>query len=315
MSQNPAELWSQIHAAMEQEQYEAVIQLLAVFAQLVPQNHHKNTLLLAAARCGLGDVNAALSIFQEEIAVRKSWYSRKDIEVDYAKEFGPALKSGSLDAILDTFHLMQAQDEKQLSNTPIVTTPPIQHANERFPMFVALHGWGETTDFFKQHWHNEHFDRKYICIYPGSTTLGAPGQPCWSNSDRAHEDIVGVLANQGTIDSVDLSMSIIGGFSQGGGLALEYLLQGKSDFRRCLALCPVIPEISDDEICAAATRNAKVYFVLGGLDKQNVKAVKSFASRLDRHMLEYKLLIDPACHHWFPDSFQEIAESATAFLN
>lgn len=314
-SLNPTELWARIQTEIKYENYTEALEHALNFAEHFPENFHGNTLVEAAIQCALSQTDKALTIFKNALDTKGCWYTAKNLSVDYAKEFKTALESGLFDQILATWEEKRANEEKSIEHSAIVTKPKSSQPEARYPMFLGLHGWGESAEFFKQHWHNKYLEEQFICLYPQSSVLGAPGRPCWDDPDRSYEDIVALFEDRSNIQSVIFGKSIWGGFSQGGRLALEYVLRGNADIRFCLSLCPTVPDVTDDHIRAAANRNVKVYIVLGGLDKINVTAVTAFARRLEQHELIHKIEIDPKCSHWFPETFPEMTRNALDFFS
>ncbi len=313
-SENPGELFARINQLLMEQRYNEALPLANKFAELLPHNHFHTTLIFAAINSGLKQFDQAVKLFRDVLETKGCWFSKETLNSAFNSVFKPILASGRLDALLAEWRSRRERDEKEFNNSPIVTRPPQAAQNADFPLFVGLHGLGETTQFFRQHWHTETLDNNYICVYPGSTVLESPGNPSWHDGARAGQDITAALEDRTNMQNVLFRNSVFGGFSQGGKLALQYVISNKTSTSNCLVLCPLIPSLSDEGIAAAAARGVKIFFALGGLDQNNVAAVAAFAARLKTYNIQHQIEVDPRCGHWFPQSWPEITRRAREFF-
>jgi len=177
----------------------------------------------------LGETDQALATFAEALDGQHWWSETmlRDSDLDPLREL-PQWKT-LLKRSLD----LQAK-EPALEPTPLVVPPSEQGAGDGWAL-VVLHGAGARPEVEAEHWKAATQDGWTIVVPQSTQRLSAAGRYGWHDLERARADVMMQLEKTGWLSEGSL---VVGGFSQGGGLAAHLVCTGTVDAQGLVVLGP-----------------------------------------------------------------------------
>ena len=179
-------------------------------------------------------------------------------------------------------------------------------------LLVALHGRTETAADAAMRWRPATYRATVLAV--GSSRLVAPGQRVWDDRALAARELGDAVEDVREERSVD--RLVLGGFSQGGALAVEEALVGADAF---VAVAPSLGRVGmrgPDELAellpGAAVRRVRGVIVTGERDPRLANAER-LAEDADAAGLAVRLDVVAGVGHVFPPDWPERLRDALAF--
>lgn len=257
------------------------------------------------------------------------------------KKYGPAIKAleyghkrgifygiwdfmGPAFAPLKGLKKFQAFEEKnrgfiaaaqQLAKLKLeIVTPEEYDPGKKYPLFLALHGGGNTLDDFKPHWHSERLKTEFIVAYVQSTQVASMKGFHWQDPALTARDLAEALRQVGAGYPIDEQRILIGGFSSGGFAALTVSLKNMLPVIGFIALCPPLPEdVTEEDIRQAAGRGIRGTILTTEMD-QRLPDQRKLADNFSRLGLQYQFAVTPNVGHWYPDDLDRRIDQAIAHI-
>lgn len=191
---------------------------------------------------------------------------------------------------------------------------PDQPAQDSYPLLLALHGRDgnarETIEYWKtlsaQGW---------LVAAPQSSQLLGFNSYCWDDRAKAEYEIGELVKELQTQHPIDLQHVILGGFSQGGGMAARLALNGVLQARGFIAVSPFLQGI--EEIAHAGGNHSPArlrgYLVTGSLDSSQDMFAEIERLLQDRGV-PYLRENHPDLAHDFPLDFEHSLEAAIPYI-
>ncbi|HEY7874354.1 MAG TPA: hypothetical protein VIG64_04450 [Actinomycetota bacterium] len=179
---------------------------------------------------------------------------------------------------------------------------------------VVLHGRTGNLRDLGDRWGGvaEHVD----VVLVQSSQVVAHGMHCWDDLATAGRDVAAAVA---AVDG-DGAMVVLGGFSQGAGLATRVTLKGDVGARGFLAIAPSFfrAGLTPDDMVALApgARRAGVRGVIfaGAKDDRYRDPAEEVARRLADAGVPIASSVVPGMGHDYPDPFARVVEDALSFI-
>ncbi len=191
-----------------------------------------------------------------------------------------------------------------------VATPPGYDSTKRYPLFVALHGGGESIAALKPHWVSPRLQAEFLIAWVQSSQVASMTGFHWQDEARTRRDLQAAYAEVVARYPVDPDQVIVGGFSSGGFASLVTAFHQTLPARGFVALCPEVPaSLTDDDIAAAVRRNLRGALLTTELDHR-VAAQRALAERWKKAGLDAEFTVTPNIGHWFPKDFGQQLDRA-----
>jgi predicted esterase len=157
--------------------------------------------------------------------------------------------------------------------------------------------------------------RDFIVVYVQSALVSCSGGYSWDGEAELHRKELGqcyeeVLASY----SVDTDMVIVSGFSAGGKVSIDVLVNEVLPVKGFIALGPDKPtEFSREGIEAARERDGRGVILEGEqtVDNPNLQEMQTVFKELG---FPYELIINEGIGHWYPDDLSSKVDRALAFI-
>jgi len=293
-----------------QEKYAEAASLLESVLDRFPDNVASNTYNLALARLSMGDNERAV-LALEEGHRRGIFYA---IWYLTAKQWEPLKGLPRFEAVLKENRTRVADAQKKAS-MKIETAPPARYdPAKKYPLFIALHGGGESITDFKPSWTSPRLRGEFITVYVQSSQVASMTGFHWQDIPITRRELE--TAYRQTLEQypVDTDRVIIGGFSSGGFGSLAVALKNYFPVRGFVVLCPEVPTtISEEDIQAAKARGLRGSLLTTEADNR-VEQQRALIDRLEKSGLSVDFHLTPAIGHWYPNDFEALLDTAISFI-
>jgi predicted esterase len=195
-----------------------------------------------------------------------------------------------------------------------VITPESYDAKKKYPLFLALHGGGETLAEFMPQWWSLRLKSEFLVAYIQSSQLAGMNGFHWQDVDITKKELAEALRQVCANYPVDEQRVVIGGFSSGGFASLISSLKNVLPVSGFIALCPEVPEgVSDDDIRQAVARGVRGTILSTAMDDRLDKQ-RQLADRFRNLGLQYQFMVTPDIGHWYPENLDKLLDQAIAHI-
>jgi predicted esterase len=294
----------------QQKKYAEAAALLESVLDRYPANVMANTFNLAAARVYLGRNENAVEALEEGLR-RGVFFGLWD--------FGAPLWDPLRDTPRFQAFLLanQARVDEAQSKAILLTdfvTPEGYNPARKYPLFIALHGGGETMAELKPLWTSPRLRSEFITVYVQSTQVASMTGFHWQDVALTRRDVEAAYKKVLAQYPVDTGRVVIGGFSSGGYGAMVTAFADILPVCGFVALCPSVPEsLRDEDILAAKSRGLRGTLLTTERDHR-VEAQRALAERMTKLGLAVEFHETPDIGHWFPDDFAARLDRAIGLI-
>jgi len=304
------EMRAHLGQLFEQQKYAEAASLLESVLDLFPENVLANTFNLAAARAYLGEADKAVAALEEGHR-RGVFYGTWDFGGDL---WTPFKGSPRFDAFWKENEARIAEAQSRAVLLTDVLTPAGYDPARTYPLFIALHGGGETVAELKPLWTSPRLRSDFITVYVQSTQVASMKGFHWQDVALTRRDVEAAYKKVLSQYPVDAGRVVIGGFSSGGYGAMVAAFAGLFPVRGFIALCPPVPEVlRDEDILGAKGRGLRGTILTTEMDHR-VEAQRAFAERLKGLGLPVEFHMTPDIGHWFPEDFGAQLDRAVGLI-
>lgn len=213
---------------------------------------------------------------------------------------------------------LSVRRSKQPSKSDNITVIP-DNADLPYPLMLSLHGGGGFIEDEYESWKTI-VDQGYILGIPRSTNL------YWSGMDSAYwpdyissvNDIKNYIDTINVNNIIDTNRLFLGGFSQGGGVAVQIALTGDIPVRGFVVVAPGggmmdEPDKWQSLIDNANNRDLRGMIIRGTEDLAIPREkVQDFVKTLIEGGINCQFLEYPGLGHWYPTDMVDIVTSFIA---
>lgn len=300
------EMRAHLGELFEQKKYAEAAALLESVIDRFPDNLVANTFNLAAARVNLGENDKAVEALEEGLR-RGVFYGLWDF---FATFWDPLRETPRFQAFLMANQARVDEAQSKAVMLTDVVTPEGYDPSRKYPLFIALHGGGESIAEFKPLWNSPRLRNEFITVYVQSTQVASMRGFHWQDAALTRRDLEAAYKRVLAQYPVDAARVLIGGFSSGGYGSMIAAFGNIFPIRGFVALCPPVPEtISDEDIRAAKFRGLLGTLLTTEQDNR-VEAQRALAERLEKLGLKIEFHLTPNIGHWFPKDFDKLLDQA-----
>ncbi len=134
-----------------------VLEKVKEAAKLFPEESYTTNLDFAAAYMHLGELDKTKKILDESI----------DKGILYPKMyFQPILEDEEFKSIFEKWESLRDELQEKSKSHYLVFEPEDYDKDSTYPLFIAIHGWGEDVEFFSEFWKSNKLSKEYILVLP-----------------------------------------------------------------------------------------------------------------------------------------------------
>jgi predicted esterase len=294
----------------QQKKYAEAAALLDSVLDRYPANVMANTFNLAAARIYLGQHDKAVEALEEGLR-RGVFYGLWDFIAEF---WNPVRDTPRFQAFLKANQARVDEASRKAVLLTDIVTPEGYDPARKYPLFIALHGGGETMAELKPLWTSPRLKSEFIILYIQSTQVASMTGFHWQDAALTRRDVEAAYKKVVADYPIDPGRVVIGGFSSGGYGSMVTAFADPFPVRGFVALCPAAPEsLSDEDILAPKGRGLRGTLLTTELDHR-VEAQRALAERLTKLGLAVDFHQTPNIGHWFPDDFAARLDKAIGLI-
>jgi len=185
---------------------------------------------------------------------------------------------------------------------------------QSYPLHIAIHGWGEDVPFFRKFWKSDELNKSCISLFVQSSRVASPIGFCWDDVELGRKEIMDAyekVSAQYPIGKEDIT---VGGFSQGGAMAIDFALNEMIPVKGFIALCPDQPSnFSKEGVESMIKRNVKGIILTGEKDG-SLPEQEAMIEVFKQTGFDYRFTINEGLGHWFPENLSEQMDDALDYI-
>jgi len=277
-----------------------------------PDNLLANTYNLATCYAFLEQPDRSIQALAYGLE-RGIWYGRWDFEA----EFWNPVKA------LDSFERIRARSEAYLEAAQVNARPEqviVLPSNYRpditSPLFIALHGGGESIESFKPHWTSPRLESEFITVYLQSSRVVSMTGFSWMGNDQDRMEILRACQSLLTAYPVDTDRILMGGFSSGGHMTLTLFLDEDEilPMKGFIVLCPPVPEhFPPESIARIVSKDQRGVLLTTEMDNR-VEDQRRMAAAFKESGVPFHFEVMPNIGHWYPPDLGQRLDSALSYI-
>ncbi len=198
----------------------------------------------------------------------------------------------------------------------LLVIPPEGKAALPAPLLLALHGWNQNAQMTATEW-RPMSAKGWVLACAQSSQTTASGAFHWNDFARGAADALKLYRALTGARARDPEHVLLGGFSTGGGLAIQLAVTGAINTHGFIAVGPILPDVEGltPHLETASARGLRGYIQLGlQMAPEFQEPMRQLHALLNVHGIPCELEECPEIAHAFPADFERSLDKALAFL-
>ena len=277
-----------------------------------PDHLVANVFNLALCQVQLSDQEGAINTLQVGLE-QGVWFGPYEIGID---AWGPIKEINAFKEIHNCYEQLREGAQKKARPILHITLPIGYDPKQAYPLFVALHGGGETVEGFKENWTSTKLEGEFIVAYPQSSRVVSMRGFSWMGDPHDQQEIASAYKEVLRKHRIDTKRIIMGGFSAGGHLTLTLLL-GDAEvvpMRGFVVLCPPVPKVIPFQaVERILERRQRGVLLTTEMDCRLIEQEK-LAMVFESGGVPLKFEIFPNSSHWYPPDLGDRIDNAITYI-
>jgi predicted esterase len=307
--ENYTALRKKVARLVKKGQLAAAVEILEEAKSRIPDRLYEITFRQARLYIDLGQYEKSLEAFEyglQRNVVYPIWE-----EWDF---WDPLRKYDRFEKILAENSRRQAEATARTEPQLRVVTPKGYAGGGQYPLFLVLHGWNDSLKGTMAYWRSKRLAKEFIVAYIQSSQVVDKYSFGWTDMNLGRKDIRKMYKKLAEEYEIDEKRVIVGGFSQGGLMALDAALS-----RTLPAVGFVVFEVGgglpdslrvDNLKKAAPGLRGSLIF---GEEEFTMKEQAEILENLQAAGLDYRRVTTHS-GHWYPKKFSRFLDEALAFV-
>ncbi len=257
--------------------------------------------LCLLSMCGRSD--DVMSVFQQSLASGLWWAESQFLDSD----FNPVRDLPEFKRLVDESNQKCLEARTQVKPDRAILLP--DDLTQELPLLIALHGRNGNKDSRLERWDVAR-QRGWLVLSPQSTQALYVGSYCWDDPAQGMKDILPHVDEVMKTYKVDYQRVILGGFSQGSGMAILTALSRKIPVRGFIGIGTWWE--SPDALASERT-DVRGYFVTGEKDP-TLERVREIQNVLRANNVQFAEEVHADIGHEFSSDFGTSFDKAIEFI-
>jgi predicted esterase len=198
----------------------------------------------------------------------------------------------------------------------LLVVPPEVATSSPMPALIGLHGNSQTARLAADDW-SELRRRGWLLALPQSSRLLTSDAYMWDDFEKGAGEVQKLCSRLTDEYSIDPERILLGGFSAGGGLAIQLAISGALKAKGFIVVGPYLRnlEVLTPHLPEARANGVKGYIIMGlNEPPEGQELMRRTASFLQDHGIVCELESHADVAHAFPPNFGASLDKALAFL-
>jgi predicted esterase len=200
---------------------------------------------------------------------------------------------------------MHQQANMHSPHTPLAF-PPEEPEQGPYPVLLAMHGRNSFAAFEAPFWQSVNRQGWFLGM-PRASELIDSEHACWDDTPAAVQEVHRQYQQLLRSYPLDPDRLVLGGFSQGAGMAIRMSLSGALPAEQWIAVAPWLPDA--EELATKLPSSTQPQLARGsvilGEDDPLTEQFPTIAKLLDSRGVEYEVERVPGLEHMYPDDFDQ----------
>ena len=203
------------------------------------------------------------------------------------------------------------QERTKIEPEHVLLLPDVPRS-DTYPLLIALHGRSGNKESNLEYWEVAKH-KGWAILSPQSTQPLFPGSYCWDDPLAGVQDILFHLENALNAYEIDRERIVIGGFSQGSGMAIYAALHSEALINGFIGVGTWWADLDSIKTLAVPPMSLRCYFITGERD-YSLERAKEIQSVQKTNGIPCKEEIHPELGHEFPADFEKSFMRAVDFI-
>jgi predicted esterase len=305
-----ASMRARVGALYQEENYAEAADILEWGLRQFPDRIHANAYNLALMHALSGERDKGIAALQYALD-RGIWFGPYELA---NAVWEPYRSHPGFAAIQAACEARRLEAQKHAAMKFEVVTPEGFDPARRYPLFIALHGGGETMADLKPNWTSPLLAREFLVLFVQSSQVVSMTGFTWDDAATTCREVGEAYGKTLAEYPVDAGQVFVGGFSSGGGGALMVTLAAELPVKGFVILCPQIPDsLSDAQIAAVAQRGVRGTLLTTERDNR-VELQRATVERFRQAGGDVRFHMTPDEGHWYPADLGELIDQAIGHI-
>ncbi len=207
------------------------------------------------------------------------------------------------------------EEAKKKEWKPLVSLPENYNPSKKYPLFIALHGFGDSPVNFSKRLKKFITDKGYILLCPYGTEIFGTTSFGWGETEKCEKKILKEIEKIKKKYSVNENNIILMGYSQGGSRAFSIGIRNPDIFKSLIITAGYFTEEDvKDYLENLKGKSLKVYMMVGEKDKRVKESSIKAKEILKKYGVKVHLEIYEGVGHAFPGEPEKEIEKALEFI-
>ena len=229
----------------------------------------------------------------------------------------PVRDNARFKTVFEANQRLLAEAQKNARMQYRIFTPDGYNPQMQYPLFIALHGNGDSLDYFIYNWEPAGLLNKgfIVCYVQSSQTQSNKGFSWTVSYETTRRDIKAAYDAVVQQYAVDPHNILVGGFSGGAIAAIEVAMANTLTLKGFVSLCPdrKPDSFSRENVRLAAQRGVRGV-ILEGENEGTVPAEQEMLEVFNVANLPCQFVLNPNTGHAFPPDFDQKLLDAIEFI-
>jgi predicted esterase len=293
----------QVHAFQlyENKQYAEALEYIQENASRFPQHRAQTYNWRMCVLALMGQRQHAVDLLQEALD-QGVWWSEAVLTED--EDLASLQDLNAFQRLVARSEEMHTRASSNAPRSPLAF-PPEETADKPYPVLLALHGRNSYAAFEAPFWQSVKRQGWFLGM-PRASELIDSEHASWDDTATAVQEVHRQYQQLLRSYPLDPDRLVLGGFSQGAGLAIRMSLTGALPAEKWIAVAPWLPDA--EELSSKLPDSVKPPlgrgYVILGEDDPLTEQFPTIAKLLDARGVEYEVERVPGLGHMYPDAFE-----------
>jgi predicted esterase len=294
-----------------QEDYQQALELVET---ALPDFLEHRTEMITWQLCMLsrtGQIEKVITTLRDAVENSTYWWMPDGLRQD--PDLAPLQGNPEYARLVAVCEARQQAAEQNRFPEKLVFQPRVESA-ELYPLLIAFHGWGQNAKISAPYWQGL-ADQGWLVAVTRSSLQVADGLYTWDNLERGVDEAEAHFESLCHDFPIDPARIVLGGFSQGGGLASWLALT------RTILACGVIgvgPYLNAIDTLAPSLPQKPIpgvrFYVISGAEEIDKGMFAKIEALCAERSVPFQHEIVPGIGHEFPANFEQSLERALKFI-